>query len=136
MNKKILSRLWVYFSVVVVVGLLIFPIYWMVNTSLAPSDHLYEFSTGLLPGQPPLESFRKVLFERPMLEWLSNSFKIALVATLLSMVVSVLAAYSLSRYRAPGSSAMGIFILSSRALPSTMRDHPIIHLLQAVGADG
>ncbi len=52
MNKKILSRLWVYFSVVVVVGLLIFPIYWMVNTSLAPSDHLYEFPPVFFPANP------------------------------------------------------------------------------------
>jgi ABC-type glycerol-3-phosphate transport system permease component len=45
--KRALGRVALYATVVGVVGLLFFPVYWMFNTSLAPQDQLYVYPPKL-----------------------------------------------------------------------------------------
>jgi multiple sugar transport system permease protein len=49
------------------------------------------------------------------------------------MVISTLAGYSLSRYAVPGSRGMGIFLLTSRMLPSTLLVIPLFVFFRQLG---
>ena len=118
--QKNLRQPLLYIAVIITCILLVFPVYWMLNTSLAPATQLRVFPPRFFQVDPQWNIFNIVLFERPMLTWLLNSTLVALAATFISMVVSVLAGYSLSRYRVRGSREVGIFILTSRMLPATL----------------
>lgn len=117
---KSLKRLPFYLLVIVTVAVLNFPIYWMFNTSLAPTNQLRAFPPRFFQPDPDFGAYEKVVTERPIETWLKNSIIVAVASTAGSMFVSVLAGYSLSRIRARGSQAMGVFILTSRMLPSTL----------------
>lgn len=109
-----------YAVVIAVVIVLVFPLYWMFNTSLAPATQLRRFPPVFVQPEPTLAAYEAIFTERPIGVWLRNSSVVALASTALSMFVSVLAGYSISRIRARGSQAIGLFFLMSRMLPSTL----------------
>lgn len=122
-----------------VVGLsavvLLFPIYWMVMTSVVPTRQLLTGSPALVPvGEGiGLQAYRDVLAARPVLDWLSNSVFVTVWAALIASVVSTLAGYSLSRFRTRGQQAMGFTLLFSRMLPGTLLIVPVYALVSSLG---
>ncbi len=125
-----------YAVVIVVIVILVFPLYWMFNTSLAPATRLRSFPPVFVQPEPTLAAYQSIFAERPIGVWLRNSAVVAISSTALSMFVSVLAGYSISRIRARGSQAIGIFFLMSRMLPSTLIIIPLFvsfRQLQLIG---
>jgi multiple sugar transport system permease protein len=61
---------------------------------------------------------------------------VALATMILSLSVSVLAAYALSRYRLRGGASLGLFILTSKMLPSTLLVIPLFAVFTRVGLVG
>ena len=125
-----------YAVVITVIVILNFPLYWMFNTSLAPATQLRRFPPVFIQPEPTLAAYEQIFNERPIGVWLRNSAVVALASTALSMFVSVLAGYSISRIRARGSQAIGLFFLMSRMLPSTLIIIPLFvsfRQLQLIG---
>ena len=135
-TAKTIRRFLFYILVIVTIAILNFPVYWMFNTSLAPTNQLRAFPPRFFQSQPYWGAYQKVLSERPIDVWLKNSILVALVATGVSMVVSVLAGYSLSRIQARGSQAVGVFILTSRMLPSTLIVIPLFVMFRRLDLIG
>jgi len=127
---QFLKRTGLYLAVIIVCALLIFPIYWMFNTSLAPVSQLRAFPPRFFQPNPEWSVYSLLFTEKPMLLWLINSTVVALTASILSLFVSILAGYSLSRFIVRGSQSMGIFILTSRMLPSTLMVIPLFILMR------
>lgn len=134
--KKSLKRLPFYLLVIATVVLLNFPIYWMFNTSLAPTNQLRAFPPKFIQSDLDFGAYEKVITERPIETWIKNSVIVALVSTGISMAVSVLAGYSLSRIRARGSQSIGVFILTSRMLPSTLIVIPLFVMFRRMDLIG
>ncbi len=123
--KRILGRVALYATVIVVVGLLFFPVYWMFNTSLAPQDQLYVYPPKLVHPNATLAAYAKIFRERPIARWMLNSFAVVALTCLCALAVSVLAGYSLSRFRVRGSGSLGYLLLVSRMLPTTLLVIPL-----------
>ena len=124
MGRRV-ERLGLYIAIVVVVGILFFPIYWMFNTSLAPQDQLYVYPPRLIHPHATLAAYFKIFRERPIGQWLFNSLMVVLFSGLFSLVISVLSGYSLSRYRVRGAGSLGYLLLASRMLPTTLLVIPL-----------
>lgn len=114
-----------YTVVVLTCAVLLFPIYWMIKTSISPPGKLRSFPPEFFPADPQFGIFQLILEQRPILLWIGNSTQAALGAVALSMAVSVLAAYSLSRFRVRGGHTLGMFILVSKMLPATLMVIPL-----------
>ena len=99
-------------------------------TALAPVNRLRAFPPSFFPTDPQWQTFVHVLTERPVPLWLTNSLIAALGATALSMSVSILAAYSLSRFRVRGGPSLGLFILISKMLPATLLVIPLFAIFR------
>ena len=125
-----------YAVVIAVIVILVFPLYWMFSSSLAPATQLRRFPPVFVQPQPTLAAYEAIFNERPIGLWLWNSAVVALASTALSMFVSILAGYSISRIRAPGSQAIGLCFLMSRMLPSALIIIPLFvsfRQLQLIG---
>lgn len=136
MRSQRMHQLLIYLSVVVTCGILIFPIYWLVITALSQPDQLRQLPPHFWPDQPRWNVFAKVFEERPILLWLGNSALAAIGAVSISMVVSVLAGYSLSRFRVRGGHNLGLFILTAKMLPATLLVIPLFGIFRTVGLIG
>ncbi len=125
MKRSIGQTCLLYLAVTASCLFLIFPVYWMVITALAPVNKLRAFPPSFWPADPQWQTLVYVLTERPIPLWLWNSLLAALGATALSTSVSILAAYSLSRFRVRGGQSMGLFILVAKMLPATLLVIPL-----------
>src|SRR5512134_909056 len=115
-----LRRALLHVAVFTVVGVLFFPIYWMFNTSLAPQDQLYVYPPRLIHPNATFAAYAKIFHERPITRWMLNSLVVVVLTGAFSLAISVLAGYSLSRYRVRGSGSLGYVLLASRMLPTTL----------------
>jgi len=85
-------------AVMIVLSFLsIFPIYWMIVTSLRPENEI--FSTSLWPSNPSLENYVFVLTRIPMIGMLINTTIVSAATALLQVVTGLFAAYALVRWR-------------------------------------
>lgn len=89
----------------------IFPIYWMIVTSLRPENE--TFSTALWPSDPSFDNYLFVLTRVPMLQMLFNTTTVSAATALLQVTTGMFAAYALVRWRMRLSSVVhGLIALS------------------------
>jgi multiple sugar transport system permease protein len=89
------------------------PLAWMVLSSLKTNVDIYN-SEAAFVFEPTLRNFDTVFGQANYLEYVWNSFFIALASTALSLVLAVPAAYSMSRFVMKKSAAL---VLLARVIP-------------------
>lgn len=75
----------------------LFPALWILFTSLKTEAELTQKPITWLPNSPVLENYFTAFTDQPLHLFLFNSFMVALLSTLLTLFVSVLAAYAIAR---------------------------------------
>ena len=136
MNRTPLQSILLYGTVILAAVIILFPILWLFNTALSTTAELTQLPPSFWPEDAQWEIFAKVWNERPIPLWLWNSTIAAVGSVILSMTVSVLAGYSLSRFSPRGSHAMGLFILTAKMLPATLLVIPLFAIFRSVGLIG
>lgn len=123
------AALWLTIAGIVVFCL--FPIYWIVNTSLKAGA---ELSSGALwPENPTLRNYQSVLSNGDFLLALRNSAVVAGTTTLLSLLVGSFAAYALARLRFPHKSLLLGIVLSISTFPVIAIAAPLFKLWTDLG---
>jgi multiple sugar transport system permease protein len=104
------------------VALVLFPVYWMVVTSLLPSSIVLSRNPPLVPlaDHVSLAAFAEVFRRRPVLTWIANSTLVVVGSTAISLVISTLAGYSLSRFHSPAQKVAGAALLLTKMLPGSL----------------
>jgi multiple sugar transport system permease protein len=98
-----------------------FPLLWALSTSLRPELETVSQQFHWLPQTWTLDAYAKTLQAGNVLRWLLNSFLVALSVTVVTMTISLLAAYAFSQLRFRGRNvlfgvAMLAFLLPFEAL--------------------
>lgn len=136
MRRSLRGSALLYLAVVLTCALLVFPIYWLVVTALSTPAELRALPPTFWPSAPRWTVFAEIVQQRPILLWLGNSILAAVGAVTLSMLVSVLAGYSLSRFRVRGGQSLGLFILTAKMLPATLLVIPLFGIFRMTGMIG
>ena len=108
---------------------LIFPIYWMVASSITPESRLFE-SRPLVPTSVSFEHYRALFDERDFLIPIRNSLVVAGLTTLVAVPVAALCAYALARLRMRGSAFILALILSVSMFPQISIVPPLYLILR------
>ena len=113
----------------------LFPFYWMVMTAVMPTDTILSRNPSLLPDLTRIdfEAFAQVFDGRPFLTWIINSLIVAFASTFLSLFVSTLAGYSLSRFSSPPQQALGGALLISKLIPASLILIPLFIIYTNIG---
>jgi sn-glycerol 3-phosphate transport system permease protein len=75
----------------------LFPIYWMIATSLRPANAIFE--TSLWPSHASLDNYAETLDAIPVVRMLWNTLAVSSAVTLIQLGTAILAAYAFARYR-------------------------------------
>ncbi|MES0137061.1 carbohydrate ABC transporter permease [Mesorhizobium sp. LSJC285A00] len=110
----------------------LWPLYWMFNTSIKPSDDYLTVPPVWFPAAPTLVHYKAALFAYRGLDGLINSLIISLSATALSALLGTLMAYSLARYDT-GGKHLSFWVLSQRFLPPIGIVLPVFLIYRQVG---
>jgi multiple sugar transport system permease protein len=136
MNRTILQSVLLYITVIASVLIILFPLYWLLITALSSTDELSQLPPTFWPATPDWSIFGRVFIEHPILLWLWNSTLAALGSLALSMYISVLAGYSLSRFSMKGGHSLGLFILTAKMLPATLMVIPLFAVFRSLDMVG
>ena len=101
---------WFLLSMLAVV-ILLFPIYWMLTTSLKPNAEVFKYPPTFLPRQPTLEAYGRVLGDKEYIRYYGNSYLVATMVSLVTVVLGGLAGYGFSRFRMKGGKALLMSVL-------------------------
>lgn len=74
-----------------------FPALWILLTSLKSEAELVSKPITYLPDNPTLLNYVQAFSDQPLYRFLGNSFAVALMSTVASLLVSALAAYAIAR---------------------------------------
>jgi multiple sugar transport system permease protein len=102
---------------VFVVATWLFPIYWVLLTSVKPPD-VINSAVPVFVFNPTLENYRELFDRFEFARILANSLVIVSISTIITMVLAVMAAYALARLKMRSSSGLSLFILSFRFMPA------------------
>jgi multiple sugar transport system permease protein len=117
---------------VVLAGLVagsLFPFYWMGLTSLRTGKQVYVKEQVLVPRDLTLENYRFVFDERPTARWLRNSVIMAFTSSTLSVIIGVLAGYSIVRLKFLGNRTVARGVLFAYLLPTSLLFIPMFILM-------
>ncbi len=113
---------------------LLFPFYWMTITAFKPdAELLSREGNPFWVINPTLAHFNKLLFETDYPIWLLNTMFVSIVATAVSLVAAVLAAYAIERLRFQGSKVSGLAIFLAYLIPPSILFIPLAIVLQYLG---
>jgi multiple sugar transport system permease protein len=114
---------------------LLFPFYWMALTSIKPDEQLIDMNTynPFWVVHPTFKHISKLLFETQYPRWLWNTMYVAVGATTLSIIASVLAAYAIVRLRFKGADTVGVLIFFAYLVPPSILFIPLASVIQAYG---
>lgn len=118
-----------------------YPFYWMVMASVEPEGSSMANVSLLIPHGFSLDAYKAVLQRKPMPLWILNTFIVTIASTLLVVPLSLLAAYSLNRFRFRGRTGVIFFVLMTQLLPASalvvplfliFRNYRLLNTLQGV----
>ena len=116
-----------YLPLSIIFVVLIFPFYWMTMTAIKPKNQLLDLDTHnpFWTLSPTLEHIEELLFKTDYPLWLWNTMFIAVAATVLSIIASVLAAYAITRLRYRGAQWVGGAIFLAYLVPPSILFIPL-----------
>jgi len=124
-----------YLPLFIILVVLLFPFYWMGLTSIKPDEQLIDMEkyNPFWVVHPTFKHISKLLFETQYPRWLWNTMYVAVGATTLSIIASVLAAYAIVRLRFRGAEMVGVLIFFAYLVPPSILFIPLASVIQAYG---
>ena len=121
---KVLARarnlLLTYLAVGIVTFFFIFPLLWMISTSVKPSNELFRPIPTLIPQNPTAEHYIHIWTKTTFPISLLNSFIVALSTTLITLLFSIFFAYGISRFHFRGKSFVLNLLLLTQMFPLSL----------------
>ncbi|GAA1025961.1 MULTISPECIES: carbohydrate ABC transporter permease [Amycolatopsis] len=133
MRKSLPARVLVSIAGVLVALLFLFPTYWMFTTSLKTPGDVLSPKYDLIPTSATLSNFASALTKPGFVTYLTNSLIVTLGAVLAALVVGVLAAIPLARFRFRGRKGFLLLILVAQLAPLSALFIPMYLLMRDIG---
>jgi multiple sugar transport system permease protein len=127
----IVGRALSYLALGAAVALILFPVYWMIITSLKLPREIYRVPS-LWPKVFTLDNY-ETLFEKGFLVAIRNSLIVASIVTVISVLISAFAAYSMVRFRYRFRGVIGRLILFAYLTPTSLLFIPLSIVMANLG---
>jgi multiple sugar transport system permease protein len=131
--RKAVSRVVLHLVLVAGALMFLFPIVWMVSTSLKPAGEVFGYPPRLVGEQVLWSNYPEVLVKFPFLVYLRNSLIVTGVATLGTVLSSSLVAFGFARRRFPERNILFAVVLSTMMLPGIVTLIPTFVLFTKLG---
>jgi putative chitobiose transport system permease protein len=129
-----LQTLLIYAILGAIALVMLFPLLWLISTSLkSPTENIWQSPPELLPSQPTLENFSQVWQSLPFATYLYNSILVSVLTVGLNLLFCSLAAYPLARLSFVGRNGIFIAIVATIMIPFQIVMIPLYILTVQLG---
>jgi multiple sugar transport system permease protein len=123
------SRIPVHILLIIFSILMFIPFLWMVFSAFKPLDEIFVRPPKLVPSAWTLDGFRTAWEGAPFASAFFNSFYIAALVTIFTMLTCAMAAYAFARIRFPGSNVLFAIFLATMMVPFQLTVIPLYIIL-------
>ncbi|MGC9513256.1 MAG: carbohydrate ABC transporter permease [Fidelibacterota bacterium] len=128
--KKFLGHGILHLIIILYLIYLIFPLIWMVSTSLKPTSEIYSGIPSLVPRHATLIHYFTVLTEERLLRTIANSLFVGVITAFAVVAITLPAAYALVRYKTKINNVVLGWILTSQIFPAILLIIPLYMILR------
>jgi ABC-type glycerol-3-phosphate transport system permease component len=130
--SKNMTWLLIYVVLLVAIVVVLFPVFWMVSSSLKPGPEMFARNMTMLPVHLTFENYVKVWTETKFATFFLNSFKVAGISTVLALIVAMYAAYAMARINFPGKNIFGMVLLVTQMFPHILFVIPLFMIIKTL----
>jgi len=134
-RTKLRSAAFTYLNLAPYIFFALFPFYFMFVTSFKSNAELYNLKSApfWIQSGVIMDHYAYLFRKTEFLTWMGNSLLISVVATGVSIVLSILAGYSLSRLRFRGAGSFGTAVFVTYLVPPTLLFLPLSQVVSWMG---
>ena len=106
-NRSVIGDLGVYALLLIVAVMMVFPLVFLIGSSLKPLDELFKFPPTVFAQHPTLDNFSDLFVTMgqswvPFSRYLTNTVLITFIGTFGHLIIASMAAFVLAKYQFPG----------------------------------
>ena len=114
------------------------PVLFSFSTSIKSELEIMISDFSLLPEEPTFENYRELFSNSysasyPIMRWFLNSLVVAVAQTILTVIVTSLAAYGYARLSFPGKNGLFGFLMATMTFPAVINIIPLYKICQVLG---
>ena len=119
-------------SLLLIILIFFFPFFWIITSSFKSPEEIIATSTTIIPRSFTLEHYNKILFKSDFFIYLKNSLIVSFSSMVISIILSVSAAYGLHKLKFYGNKFVEYSLLVTYAFPGVILLVPIYLLFAKV----
>ena len=134
-TRAIGTRLLLWVGVVFFLVVTSFPVYWMALTALKQNADLYDVNNFRLwfNAPPTLDHLNYLFSQTEFLTWFANSYIIAALVVVITLVCAIPAGYGLARLQLRGADTIAIGIFLTYLVPPSLLFLPLSRVVSLLG---
>lgn len=126
-------RFGLFLILAIMAAVIVFPLYWMIHTSLLPADRMYNVDAPLIPLNPTLSNYVELFTKTGFITYLVNSIIMGTGVIVTTTVMATLGGYGLTRIDIPYKTAFARGILLGYMFPPILLAIPMYIFWRQIG---
>lgn len=94
-----------------------FPVVWMISSSFKGNSNIFSYPPKLIDSTFSLSAYQAILTDESKIRFFINSYIVAALVTLCTLIVALLAAYAFSRYNFRFKKTLNMAIIGVQSVP-------------------
>jgi len=116
-DDGITRRIFIYSFLVLTASFMLIPFIWMLSSSLKLNKDVFVFPMQWIPENPRWKNYSDIWVKVPLLRFIYNTFKLAIIVTVLQVLSSSFAAYAFAKLSFPGRRLLFLGYIATIAVP-------------------
>ncbi len=111
---------------------MIFPLYWIVITSLKPQKDIFSFPLKYWPERFTLDNYVNIFKISKFHVYIGNSLMIAIISAIIVLVIATLSAYVMARFTFRGHKQIMLAFFATQMLPGFVALAPLYLMMSSM----
>ena len=116
-KEDIKIRFLVYVGLLVGLVFTLFPVFWIFISSVKTNTEVFAYPPSFIPDNFTLSAYINIFNDEDKLRFFFNSYFIAIIVTILTLLISILSGYSFSRFDFKLKRILNLSIISTQTIP-------------------
>ena len=133
-NKEIVTKIIVYFILIIMAVLMIIPFLWMISASIKSDREVFKMNPFVfIPEKPKWTNYRDIWTKIPLAVFVRNTVVLTIVVTFLQLLTSSFAAYSFAKLKFKYKKTLFMAYIATIAMPWQVYMVPQFIMLRKMG---